>query len=88
MLVGVPVIELNDSGGPCIQEGVKALAGCADIFRRNVLSSGVIPQVLHYSKHMENYHIYTLFSMLLCKGRSLSIPSICVAVNVLHTSMA
>jgi len=54
ILVGVPVIGLNDSGGPRIQEGVESLAGYADIFLGNVLSSGVIPQVLHYSKHMEN----------------------------------
>jgi acetyl-CoA carboxylase beta subunit len=46
MLVGAPVIGLNDSGGARIQEGVESLAGYADIFLRNVLSSGVIPQVL------------------------------------------
>lgn len=45
MLVGAPVIGLNDSGGARIQEGVESLAGYADIFQRNVLSSGVIPQV-------------------------------------------
>jgi propionyl-CoA carboxylase beta chain len=45
MLVGAPVIGLNDSGGARIQEGVESLAGYADIFLRNVLSSGVIPQV-------------------------------------------
>jgi propionyl-CoA carboxylase beta chain len=42
--VGAPVIGLNDSGGARIQEGVQSLAGYADIFLRNVLSSGVIPQ--------------------------------------------
>jgi propionyl-CoA carboxylase beta chain len=42
---GAPVIGLNDSGGARIQEGVLALAGYADIFLRNVLASGVIPQV-------------------------------------------
>tara|TARA_B100001123_G_C15228781_1_gene994256 strand:- start:6 stop:1550 length:1545 start_codon:yes stop_codon:yes gene_type:complete len=41
---GAPVIGLNDSGGARIQEGVTSLAGYADIFYRNVLSSGVIPQ--------------------------------------------
>ena len=46
MLVGAPVIGLNDSGGARIQEGVESLAGYADIFQRNVLASGVIPQVL------------------------------------------
>jgi propionyl-CoA carboxylase beta chain len=43
--VGCPVIGLNDSGGARIQEGVISLAGYADIFLRNVLSSGVIPQI-------------------------------------------
>lgn len=45
MLVGAPVIGLNDSGGARIQEGVESLGGYADIFQRNVLSSGVIPQI-------------------------------------------
>ncbi len=43
--VGAPVIGLNDSGGARIQEGVDALAGYSDIFLRNVLSSGVVPQI-------------------------------------------
>jgi propionyl-CoA carboxylase beta chain len=43
--VGVPVVGLNDSGGARIQEGVVSLAGYADIFLRNTLSSGVIPQI-------------------------------------------
>jgi propionyl-CoA carboxylase beta chain len=43
--VGAPVIGLNDSGGARIQEGVKSLAGYADIFLRNTLASGVIPQI-------------------------------------------
>ena len=42
---GAPVIGLNDSGGARIQEGVVSLAGYADIFYRNTLSSGVIPQI-------------------------------------------
>jgi len=45
MKVGAPVIGLNDSGGARIQEGVASLAGYADIFLRNVLASGVIPQI-------------------------------------------
>ncbi|XP_068607860.1 propionyl-CoA carboxylase beta chain, mitochondrial [Brachionichthys hirsutus] len=45
MAVGAPVIGLNDSGGARIQEGVESLAGYADIFLRNVLASGVIPQI-------------------------------------------
>ena len=43
--VGAPVIGLNDSGGARIQEGVKSLAGYADIFLRNSLCSGLIPQI-------------------------------------------
>jgi propionyl-CoA carboxylase beta chain len=43
--VGAPVIGLNDSGGARIQEGVASLAGYADVFQRNVVSSGVIPQI-------------------------------------------
>ncbi|MCQ2051479.1 MAG: acyl-CoA carboxylase subunit beta [Bacteroidaceae bacterium] len=45
MKVGAPVIGLNDSGGARIQEGVNALAGYAEIFERNILASGVIPQI-------------------------------------------
>ncbi|MGD9329321.1 MAG: acyl-CoA carboxylase subunit beta [Cyclobacteriaceae bacterium] len=45
MQVGAPVIGLNDSGGARIQEGVRSLAGYAEIFQRNILSSGVIPQI-------------------------------------------
>lgn len=44
-LVGAPVIGLNDSGGARIQEGVDSLAGYAEVFQRNVMSSGVIPQL-------------------------------------------
>ncbi|WP_340115110.1 acyl-CoA carboxylase subunit beta [Maribellus mangrovi] len=43
--MGAPVIGLNDSGGARIQEGVESLAGYADIFYNNVISSGVIPQI-------------------------------------------
>merc|ERR1739838_1143681 len=45
MMVGAPVIGLNDSGGARIQEGVESLAGYADIFLRNTLTSGVVPQI-------------------------------------------
>ena len=45
MKVGAPVVGLNDSGGARIQEGVASLAGYADIFLRNTLASGVIPQI-------------------------------------------
>lgn len=45
MQVGAPVIGLSDSGGARIQEGVESLAGYAEIFCRNVLASGVVPQI-------------------------------------------
>lgn len=45
MKVGAPVIGLNDSGGARIQEGVNSLAGYAEIFQRNIMASGVIPQI-------------------------------------------
>jgi len=45
MKVGAPVIGVNDSGGARIQEGVTSLAGYTEIFQRNILASGVIPQI-------------------------------------------
>ena len=45
MKMGAPIIGLNDSGGARIQEGVNALAGYAEIFERNILASGVVPQI-------------------------------------------
>ena len=45
MNVGAPVIGLNDSGGARIQEGVASLGGYADVFQRNVMASGVVPQI-------------------------------------------
>ncbi len=45
MKVGAPIIGINDSGGARIQEGVLSLAGYAEIFERNILASGVIPQI-------------------------------------------
>jgi len=45
MLVGAPVIGLNDSGGARIQEGIASLAGYAEVFQRNVEASGVVPQL-------------------------------------------
>ncbi|MFQ5622371.1 MAG: acyl-CoA carboxylase subunit beta [Paracoccaceae bacterium] len=45
MNTGAPVIGLNDSGGARIQEGVASLAGYADVFQRNIMASGVIPQI-------------------------------------------
>ena len=45
MKVGAPVVGLNDSGGARIQEGVASLGGYAEVFQRNVLASGVVPQI-------------------------------------------
>jgi methylmalonyl-CoA decarboxylase subunit alpha len=45
MKVGAPMIGINDSGGARIQEGVQSLAGYAEIFQRNIMASGVIPQI-------------------------------------------
>src|SRR2546423_658712 len=45
MKVGAPIVGLNDSGGARIQEGVESLGGYAEIFLRNTLASGVIPQI-------------------------------------------
>ncbi|MBS7409856.1 MAG: methylmalonyl-CoA carboxyltransferase, partial [Muribaculaceae bacterium] len=45
MKMGAPVIGLNDSGGARIQEGINALGGYAEIFERNILASGVVPQI-------------------------------------------
>ncbi len=45
MQVGAPLIGLNDSGGARIQEGVASLAGYAEVFQRNVIASGVVPQI-------------------------------------------
>lgn len=43
--VGAPIIGLNDSGGARIQEGVSSLAGYGEVFQRNVMASGVVPQI-------------------------------------------
>ena len=45
MKMGAPVVCMNDSGGARIQEGICALAGYGEIFERNILASGVIPQI-------------------------------------------
>ncbi len=45
MLNGAPVVGINDSGGARIQEGVASLAGYAEVFQRNVMASGVVPQI-------------------------------------------
>ena len=63
MKMGAPIVSMNDSGGARIQEGIDALAGFGDIFYRNTLASGVIPQI----------------SMILgpCAGGAVYSPAIC-----------
>ena len=59
MKIGVPVIGLNDSGGARIQEGVVSLGGYADIFLRNTMASGVIPQIsVILGLHDEGHVLY------------------------------
>ena len=53
MKVGVPVLGINDSGGARIQEGVASLGGYAEVFQRNVLASGVIPQISLVMGHVQ-----------------------------------
>ena len=59
MKVGAPVIGLNDSGGARIQEGVVSLGGYADIFLRNTLASGVIPQISAVMGHCAGGAVYS-----------------------------
>ena len=64
MIVGAPVIGLNDSGGARIQEGVESLAGYADIFLRNVTASGVVPQVKKYKSFTLLFIFYYLLNII------------------------
>ena len=64
MLVGAPVIGLNDSGGARIQEGVESLAGYADIFERNVLASGVVPQISLIMGNQLKLELESIFSFI------------------------
>ena len=50
---GLPIIGLNDSGGARIQEGVSSLGGYAEVFQRNVLASGLIPQYPQFWGHVQ-----------------------------------
>jgi hypothetical protein len=65
MLVGAPVIGLNDSGGARIQEGVESLAGYADIFQRNVMASGVVPQISMIMGKLKRTHDFELILLVL-----------------------
>ena len=70
MLVGAPVIGLNDSGGARIQEGVESLAGYADIFQRNVMASGVVPQIsmiMGKPKRTHNFEFTLLVLQVSCR---------------------
>lgn len=59
--MGAPCIGINDSGGARIQEGINALAGYAEIFQRNILASGVIPQISQvFSVRLVQAELFTL----------------------------
>lgn len=79
MLVGAPVIGLNDSGGARIQEGVASLAGYAEVFQRNVMASGVIPQISLIMGPCAGNLIMlinlTYFANFICKRWSCVLPS-------------
>src|ERR1700750_596818 len=59
MKLGAPIVGLNDSGGARIQEGVLSLAGYADIFLRNTLASGVVPQISAIIGHCAGGAVYS-----------------------------
>ena len=62
MKMGAPVIGINDSGGARIQEGINALSGYAEIFQRNIMASGVIPQISGTCKFGEQRKPLQLYS--------------------------
>ena len=78
MKVGAPVIGLNDSGGARIQEGVASLGGYAEVFQRNVMASGVVPQISMimgpcaggavYSPGNDRFHFHGARTALTCSS--------------------
>ena len=68
MKVGAPVIGLNDSGGARIQEGVVSLGGYADIFLRNTLASGVVPQISCILGPCAGGAVYSVASQITSSG--------------------
>src|SRR5438309_4586771 len=74
MKTGAPIIGLNDSGGARIQEGVASLAGYADIFLRNTLASGVVPQISAIMGPCAGGAVYSpaLTDFISLKSRSIS----------------
>ena len=77
MEVGAPVIGLNDSGGARIQEGVESLAGYADIFQRDVLALGVVPQISVIMGPCAGGAVYSPRSLILLLW--LKTPPICLS---------
>src|SRR3546814_18506357 len=69
MLVGAPVIGLNDSGGARIQEGVASLGGYADVFQKNVLASGVVPQISLIMGPCAGGAVYSQIGRASCRDR-------------------
>jgi len=92
MKVGAPVIGLNDSGGARIQEGVASLAGYADIFLRNTLASGVIPQVSAIMGPCAGGAVYspaiTDFNVMVQNSSYMFVPGPDVIKTVMHEEVS
>jgi propionyl-CoA carboxylase beta chain len=88
MKVGAPVVGLNDSGGARIQEGVASLAGYADIFLRNTLASGVVPQISAIMGPCAGGAVYspaiTDFTLMVEKSSSMFVTGPSVIKTVMH----
>jgi propionyl-CoA carboxylase beta chain len=92
MKVGAPLIGLNDSGGARIQEGVASLAGYADIFLRNTLASGVIPQISAIMGPCAGGAVYspaiTDFTLMVEKSSSMFVTGPDVIKTVMHEDVS
>ena len=88
MKAGAPIIGLNDSGGARIQEGVASLAGYADIFLRNTLASGVVPQISAIMGPCAGGAVYspaiTDFTLMVEKSSSMFVTGPDVIKTVMH----
>jgi propionyl-CoA carboxylase beta chain len=88
MKVGAPIVGLNDSGGARIQEGVASLAGYADIFLRNTLASGVVPQLSAIMGPCAGGAVYspaiTDFTAMVEKSSSMFVTGPDVIKTVMH----
>ncbi len=73
---GAPFISINDSGGARIQEGIESLGGYADIFTRNTMASGLIPQITAIMGPCAGGAVYSPLSLILCSW--LRTPATCL----------